>query len=530
MLSPVTDHGPDRGSDAVPAEARSSNKWSRVDVIAIVLVMVVAAIVRLTGLAHPDELVFDETYYAKDACWYVNASEATCKRASDAPEVHPPLGKWLIAVGIRVFGFDCPDEPRNVCEGTTTSFAWRIIPAVAGIATIGLLFLLARRLFRSTLAATMSSGLLALDFLHLVQSRTSMLDIFIPLFGVAAFYFLVLDRDQMAEGESEGSIWNRPHRLAAGAFLGAAVATKWSGGLLLLAGLALTATWAVAALRARPLGERIFVAVKREGPTVAVFLLLVPFLVYSLSYLGRVQNPRYTGVPWAQGHVVRTLWDHHEYMLGFHRDLESTHSYSSPGSTWLVLKRPVSYYFCSGDTCSPPNDGEYEEILATGSPFVWWPALLALLYVGYKWVRRRNFRGPEGVILAGFLFTYVPWLLIDRPAVFLFYLLPTIPFMCLAIGYVVTKIGESWEATAAIGLFSLATFGLFLFYYPVLVGRPLPQEKWDARIWVFDDCDKPVGATVTATSTETVGRRVTTRETTSIEDTSGLPPTGWCWI
>ena len=521
--------GAEQETDVAPNDTRSSNPWSRVDVIAIILVMAVAAIVRLTGLAHPDELIFDETYYAKDACWYVNASESVCKRAADAPEVHPPLGKWLIAVGIRVFGFDCPD-PEHACRGTTTSFAWRIIPALAGIATVGLLYLLARRLFRSTLAATMSSGLLAFDFLHLVQSRTSMLDIFVPLFGVAALYLLVLDRDRMADGEPPASIWNRPHRLAAGVCFGAAVATKWSGAFLMLAGLVLTVTWAIAALRAHPLRARILLAMKREGPTVAAFLIVVPVLVYSLTYVGRVQNPRFSGAPWSEGHVVRTLWNHHDYMLDFHRDLQSTHSYSSPGSTWLVLKRPVSYYFCTGDTCSPPNDGEYEEIMATGSPFVWWPSLLALVYIAYLWVRKRNFLEPEGVILTGFLFSYLPWLLTDRPAIFLFYLLPTVPFMCLAIGYVVTKIGRSWEATAAIALFSLATFALFLFYYPVLVGRPIPQAKWDKRIWVFDNCDKPTGATITATSTETVGRKVTTRETTSLEDTSGLPPTGWCWI
>lgn len=493
-------------------------RWTRADVIAITLVVLLAGAIRLIGLAHPQELVFDETYYAKDACWYVNSSETLCERAADAPEVHPPLGKWLIGVGIRLFGFD--------------SFGWRISAAVAGTITVGLLYLLARRLFESTLAATLASGLLAFDFLHFVQSRTSMLDIFVPMFGVAGFYFLVLDRDRMLEHEPAGGLRGRPWRLAAGASFGAAVATKWSGGLFLAAALILTVTWELAA-RKPPLGQRIKGVLRSETLSIVLFLLVVPVLVYSLSYVGRVQGD-VLAAPWKEGSVVRNLWNHHDYMLDFHRNLTSTHSYQSPASSWLLLKRPVSYYFCSDSTnppcAAPAQPGDYGEVLATGNPFVWWTSILALLFVAYRWLRTRDMRSPEGLILAGFLFSYLPWLVLDRPAVFIFYLLPAIPFMCLALAYVATRIGRSWEAIVAIGLFSVATLAAFVFYYPLLAGRPIPQPEWNARIWAFDQCDKPVGGPATATITETIGGQVTTRVTETTSDTSGSPPVGWCWI
>ncbi len=504
--------------------------------------MLLAGVLRLWNVSDPKELIFDETYYARDACWYVNASETQCARAADASEVHPPLGKWMIGVGIRLFGFECPDTDRTpepkVCRGSSTSFGWRIIPALAGTATVGLLFLLARRLFRSTLAATVAAGLLALDLLHFVQSRTSMLDIFVPLFGIAGFYFLILDRDRERDGEPEESprrsVWDRPWRLAAGAAFGATIATKWSGALFLVAGLGLSVVWEWAARRGRPAGERVRSLVRSEGPSFAVFLIIVPILLYTLSYAGRIDGT-IVGVPWKDGHVVRNLWNHHDYMLDFHRNLASEHTYASPGWSWIALKRPVSYYFCSDATDPPCPDGgagEYGEVFAVGNPFVWWTSLLALLYVAYRWVRTRDFRGPEGLILAGFAFTYLPWLtpLLDRPAVFIFYLLPAIPFMCLAIAYVTTRIGRSWEAKSAIALFALATVGVFTFYHPLLVGKPIPQPEWDARIWVFDNCDKPVGGIATATITETVDGQATTRVEETTSDTSGLPPTGWCWI
>ena len=132
------------------------------------------------GLADPPSLIFDETYYAKDACHFAGGSEELCKIADDSTKVHPPLGKWLIAGGVKVFGFD--------------SFGWRIVPAIAGIITVALLFLLARRLFKALLPSAIAALLLTFDPLHFsLQSRTAMLDIFVPMFGLAAFLFIAID-------------------------------------------------------------------------------------------------------------------------------------------------------------------------------------------------------------------------------------------------------------------------------------------------------------------------------------------------
>ena len=216
-------------------------RWTRFDLFALIGITLTGAFLRLVRLADPKSLVFDETYYAKDACWYVYASASACDTDTEITWVHPPLGKWLLAIGIRIFGYD--------------SFGWRIMAVVAGTVTIALLYLLAKKLFRSTIAATLSSGLLAVDLLHFVQSRTAMLDIFVPLFGVAAILFVVYDRERIfepPEGEDgvrarSSGLLDRPWRLAAGAAAGAAVASKWSGGFILLAVILLTVAWEVAA-------------------------------------------------------------------------------------------------------------------------------------------------------------------------------------------------------------------------------------------------------------------------------------------
>ena len=494
-----------------------SPSWGRSDTWALAAIATIAAVLRLVRLDDPKVLVFDETYYAKDACWYVASSPSLCGVDSETTLVHPPLAKWLIALGIRLFGYD--------------TFGWRIAAAVAGTLTIVVLYLLARRLLRSTTGAVIASSLLAIDFLHFVESRIAMLDIFVPLFGLAALLFLVYDRDALFAGREQAGdlpkLLNRPWRIAAGGAAGLAVASKWSGGFFILLLLVLAVTWEWRARREREEERPARGVLRAETASLAVWFVIFPLVVYSFTYIGRLPGPD-DQCPERDGIWVNRLFEQQQCMLGFHKNLESNHSYQSPAWSWLLLKRPVSYYFETD-----PN-GDYKEVFAAGSPFVWWVSLLAMMFIGFRWLRRRNPRGPEGVILAGFVFTYAPWLIAeffsDRSAVFLFYLLPTIPFMCLALAAVGSSIGRSWEAKAAIGIFLAAALGFFVFYYPLLAKVPLPQEGWDKRIWVFDNCDKPPGEPTTSLVTETKGKKTSTRTTFTTGSNSDLPPKGWCWI
>jgi len=491
-------------------------RWTQADTFALTAITVAAGVVRLVRLDDPKVLVFDETYYAKDACFYVTSSPTLCGIDIESTLVHPPLAKWLLALGIRLFGYD--------------SFGWRISAAIAGTLTVLLLFLLARRLLRSTVAASLTAGLLAIDLLHFVESRIAMLDIFVPLFGIAAVLFIVYDRDRPPDDPTTSSgaavLLQRPWRIAAGMAAGAALASKWSGGFFILLIVVLTVSWEIGDRRRRDEARPVRITFRKEGATILLWLLVVPVLVYSFTYLGRLPGPDDL-CPERQGAWVTRLAQQQRCMFRFHKDLTSGHSYQSPAWSWLALKRPVSYYF------EPDPNGDYKEVFATGSPFVWWTSILALLVVAVAWAKRRG-RGPEGAILAGFVFTYGPWLAAglfsERSAVFLFYLLPTVPFMCLALGYVASRLGRSWEAKAAIALFVAASMWFFVFYYPLLTKVPLPQPEWDKRIWIFDNCDKPASDPTTSLVTETTGGKTSTRTTFTTGTEDDLPPEGWCWI
>lgn len=502
--------------------------WKRIDTVALLVLLLLAGGVRLYNLWDPPDLVFDETHYAKDACWIATQDPELCGVSKETNWVHPPLGKSLISLGIAVLGHD--------------STGRRITPALAGIISVALLFLIARKLLRSTAAAFFAGLLLAFDLLHFVQSRIAMLDIFLALFALLAVFFLLKDRDRMQEATEEPagekrSFLARPWRAAAGAAAGAATASKWSGALVLLLVLVLTLVWELAAewrRRRRPEGRSVGRVLLQEGPSVILFLLVLPVVVYAASYIGH--TPREESCAEAEGWWLKHVWERQGCMYEQHRNgfTGTSHRYESPAWSWILLKRPVAYFFCSGETCKPAvAEGDYVEIMATGSPFVWWSSILALLYVFVRWIRRRNWRGPEGMIVAGFFFTYLPWIFLagDRSAVFIFYLLPAVPFMCLAIAYVAHRLGTSWEARIAGALFAAISVALFAFYYPVLAKVPIPYPSWQKRIWIFESCDKPAAKILPNTVTVTKPNgNVSTSVGSTAEDQSSIPPEGWCWI
>jgi len=251
--------------------------------------------------------------------------------------------------------------------------------------------------------------------------------------------------------------------------------------------------------------------------------VIAPLVTYALTYLGRFEG-RLLAAPWGPESWFRQLWDRQLEMFHFHSTLEATHPYQSPPWSWPLLKRPVSYFF------EAPG-GDYREVLAVGSPLVWTAAFIALIWLAVRWLGRRDSGAPEGVILAGFLFSWAPWLVLagDRSAVFLFYMLPSVPFMCLAIGRAAARLVALKSGRPLVMAFAAGAVGVFIWLYPLLAAVAIPEEDWRNRIWIFDDCDKPKAVETRTTVTETRAEKTIerTRRTRSADD---LPPEGWCWI
>lgn len=478
--------------------------WTRLDTVLLVTVSAVAAGIRLLGLDHPAALVFDEIFYAQNACLLL-ADPEVCGIAEPLSNAHPPLGQWLVAAGIAVTGYD--------------PFGWRIASVVAGTATVALTYLLARLVIRSESArlaavgATVAAGLLAIDVLHLVQSRIAMLDVFLAMFVLAAFVAVILDlRSSPRPGRGGMGQWlfGRPWRLVAGVLIGCAVAVKWSGvysalGVVLL----IVAAETVARRKDDAGGQRGWVASFRaafraEGLRTVVLLGAVPLLVYLATYIG-VADGSVVAVPWREGSWFYDVAHHQVAMARFHAGLEGHHPYESPSWSWFLLKRPVAFWFADGST--------YEHILALGNPLVWWPGLAVFGWLGVSWLRGHRSLGVS-VLLVGALSAYLPWLVLGfaRSQIFLWYVLPTLPFLYAAVGMAIVR-WRGWARGLLVISLAAALAG-FLFFWPIATASPLSPDDWRLRMW-FMDCERP-GAPTLELPDDTIN--------------SGPPPDGWCWI
>lgn len=483
------------------------------DTVAITIVCSVAAVLRATRLGTPSRLIFDESFYARDACWYIRSSVETCRVGAEINLEHPPLGKWLIAAGEAVAGYG--------------PVGWRVASVVAGVAAVAVTYLLARKLLSSTFAATFASGLLAVDLLHFVHSRMSMLDIFLGLFVLIAFTCLAWDRDHLLEGRR--GLRERPWRSAAGIAAGAAIAVKWSGVFTLAGVVATTLAWELWMRRSVARRRALLTVIKSAGPGMVVAFVLLPAVVYVAAHIGRVEGT-ILALPWAEGSWFETFIDRQQIAYRFHIDLEVTNPYASPPWWWLLVKRGIPYYFVN-------PEGVYRQVTAAGSPLVWWLSIPALVTATIAWIRNNSPVRPEGLLLSGFYWNYLPWIAFagagfllgsGRTAVFIFYVVPLLPFMFVVMAGIAQKLVSRMWGKALVALFAAGAIGLFGFYYPVLTGSSLTKDQWSARMWIFDSCGRGDRAPLTVTQIRTRDQIATTRVVE--KGKAYLPPTGFCWI
>ncbi|HEU4355503.1 MAG TPA: phospholipid carrier-dependent glycosyltransferase [Actinomycetota bacterium] len=500
--------------------------------VALVAVGVIAAVLRFTHVTYPEQRIFDEYYYSKSACIFLGWSNERCdvnsederywrsERSDVGAWVHPPLGKWAIAVGELVFG---PDP-----------FGWRFSAVIFGSASVVMLAGIAQLLFRKPIWTFTAGLLLATESLHFVQSRLAMLDIFVTAWIVAGFLFLVLDREwierrtfgaeavaavgsvgagapgpysRLAQsapvssptgGGSDGGSGGpsaptptddraravpeplfRPWRIAAGVAFGGAVASKWSGVTAIATAVLLSMMWERSRRKRAGVERAFWGAVAAEGFGIVISLLLVPVAVYVVSYVGWFAQNGLDVRAWLrlQGEIL----DYHQHLDVLDEKGKPIHPYLSEAWKWIFLVRPILYY------SSYPVTGLRKVIYANGNPAVFWGGLIAIPFAVFRWRQRRDWRA--GFAAMTVLGLYVPWMLVPRPQ-FLFYATPIVPFLVLACVYALQDVAEIRVAGSrsrpylpfVVG-FVVLSVGLFIWFWPALTGGPLSDAAFRLRAW-----------------------------------------------
>jgi dolichyl-phosphate-mannose-protein mannosyltransferase len=501
------------------ARGRAGRRWWQRPVLVIAAVTAVAGGLRFYRLEAPHAFVFDEVYYAKDGCYDAGLPYQDCQLDHPGEQtitVHPPLGRWIIAGGIELLGssprdFHCKfGDYQRECDLSGA----RASAALFGTLSVLLLAIMVYRLWRSALWAGLAGLLLATENMNFVQSRVAMLDIFLTTFVVAGFLFLVLDRQWIerrtpppepirADEESllrlppdrPPSPLFRPWRLAAGIAFGAATAVKWSGGPALLAALILGLVWERTRRKRAGLDRPLWEAIRDEGFGLFVCFVFVPMAVYFSSYwaywaqhglahdfleavVGRTKGLRQDLIDWYR--LQHNAWK-------FSINLDQKHPYASRPWGWLILSRPVSYYYQCAQM-NGPNCARPAEILGLGHPLIFWGTIATLPYAFFAWIRKRDWRA--GLIAMSVALPYFAWWPAARHTDFLFYMTPITPFMVLGVVYAIRDLSEVRIGVERVRAFAPATVfivvaavGVFVFFLPILTGAPIDYGAWRARMW-----------------------------------------------
>lgn len=412
---------------------------------------------------------FDEIYHARTGYEFVHGLDVY-------EWTHPPLGKDIIALGIKIFGM--------------TPFGWRVMGTLFGVLMIPAIYLFARRLLKKQWLSVITCLLFTFDFMHFAQTRIATIDVYVTFFIILMYYFMY-KYCTMSFYDTPVKKTLKPLALC-GISMGLGVASKWTG---IYAGVGLAVIFFISIYRRyseylyakkNPSGVTNGISHKKVIESFApnlritilwccIFFVFVPILIYGLSYIPYLNAPSSNGI----STIIKNQGD----IFAYHSKtvVESTHPYSSKWYEWIIMERPIWYY--SGTISSEIKEG----ISSFGNPLVWWigiPALFMMIY------RVFAYKDKKALFLTiAYVIQLVFWIPVTRTT-FIYHYFPCVPFLVLMIGYCIDDIYQGAANKKSVIILSCvyaaAVIGMFLMFYPVLSGAPCSVEYAQNYLKWFD--------------------------------------------
>jgi dolichyl-phosphate-mannose-protein mannosyltransferase len=417
-------------------------------IFGVIAIALIAFATRFWNLDGTADIVFDEVYYPKFAQNYL--------RGETLFDAHPPLAKYIIALSIQIFGY-APLGYRFM-----TALAGALLPLV----TYELLWQLSDRRGWAWLAG----WFVAMDGLLLVESRFGLINIYILLFGMLSHLCMVL----ALKRSRQRWFWV----LATGLMLGASISVKWTG-LAYVVGLGALMGYAWSRYRQT-----------LNVPQILIGLIILPIAFYFVQWIPHLMiNPE------------RDIWELHDQILGFHQKLglgktEPVHPYCSPWWSWVLLTRPVAYFFQMR-----PNS-MVQFVHAMGNPLLYWLSAIALmgcltflvaskLRFPPKFITQINLEKHSTLfwftfyVTSSFLAHWLPWSLSKR-CIFLYHYMPASVFAFAALALVVSLMWRSPLPELRVlgsGVFGMIAIA-FIFWLPLYIGLPISSGYLPVLMWL----------------------------------------------
>ncbi|MFM9379051.1 dolichyl-phosphate-mannose--protein mannosyltransferase [Gordonia sp. VNK21] len=474
-----------------------------------VVITLIAVVTRFWDLTHPTDKgtpVFDEKHYVPQGWQVLTGGNWIEHNPGYGLVVHPPVGKWLLAAGEWMFGYG--------------PMGWRFFSAVAGVAIVLAIYLMVRRLTRSTLIGALAGIFAICDGVLFVQSRMGMLDIFQALFVVLALAALIADRDQVRErlhrAYLQGRIAQTPYgprlgfrwyRFAAGVSLGLACGTKWSGIYFVVFFLVLALGFDVAARRAYHVPRPWRGVLRRDLVPSAASLAVLPVLIYlaTFAFWLRSETSVYRYVvgtevgqsgpfAWVPA-AFRSFWYYETGILEFHEGLTNAagnhHPWESKPWTWPMGLRPMLYAIdygpdqCGGDDCVRAQ-------MLVGTPALWWLAVPMLAWGLWRLIFRRDWRYAP--VLVAYGAALLPWFTTIDRQMYYFYATAMAPFLVMGLALCCSDVlasaprGQNSEKRAlsvlAVSFYVALVVVNFAWLWPILTGAPISNDMWSNQLWL----------------------------------------------
>ncbi len=415
---------------------------------------------------YMNEMYFDEVYHARTALENI-------EHLTPYEITHPPLGKVLLSIGIRIFGMN--------------PFGWRCMGTLFGVLMLPLIYLFAKRLFKQPLFAFIPTALLALDFMHYTQTRIATIDSYSVFFIMLMYYFMYL--------YTETNFNRQPLKKSllplalTGVAFGLGAATKWlciyaGAGLAVVLGIQIAkrfneyryARLTLAdeeACTGMPAERRAFLEelcrsfLRKIFTTLlwcVLFFIVVPLVIYYLAYIPYMQvadNP----------YDFQRILQNQEYMLNYHSNVHDAHAFESQWWSWPLNIRPVFLFQGQGYP-----EGYMSSMSTMGNPLIWWGGLGAVITLIVIRITKGRLGQRTMFISIAALSQYLPWVLVPRTT-FIYHYFATVPFLILLMGVLAKYLIERTKhGKKAVFIYLGVCLVLFAMFYPVTTGTEV--SRW----------------------------------------------------
>lgn len=429
---------------------------------------------RFWGLGRFNVFVFDEFYYAKFANNYLTNTQFF--------NSHPPLSQYLIAIGIWI-GDRLPigQDTTNTLTGSLHStFSYRWMNALFGSFITPIVAALAYQLSQRMSYAFLAALFISLDGLFLVDSRYALNNIYLVFFGLLGQLLVVM--------ASKNTQDRRLLLVVAGISFGASAACKWNGLWFLLgiyALLVIAKLWQI--IKSDRQSSIITNSILDRFATIGIIeivicLVVTPIAIYSLLWIPHlIQNP------------TPNFIDVQLRILNYHEKVGNgvkIHPYCADWYTWLLMMRPLAYYF------KQYKPDYYYDVHAMGNPLLWWFALGAifrsiwLIIKGFtlKPIRELNIDRLNVPIfmVVNYAANLLPWVKVTR-CLYIYHYMGAVLFAIMGLAWLVDlglrSSSKFWQAAGLTTIFSVAAS--FVFWLPIYLGLSIEKSDLALRLWNF---------------------------------------------